>query len=65
MHQTPFQPPAYQLFGELCGINEALELNTCFDTHLVAHEDEVLGADIAGGAARGVTAEGAPSQTRH
>jgi len=41
------------IFGQSRTFDERAEIDTGFDAHLVAHEHQVFGADIAGRAAVG------------
>jgi len=38
------------IFGELRAFDQGIELDAGLDAELVAHKDEILGADVAGGA---------------
>ena len=58
LHHRAGQRMADHVLGEPRAFDERLEIDSGRDPHLVAHEDEILGADIAGGAL--VAGEGQP-----
>src|SRR6185312_5867085 len=47
LHHRAGQRMADHIFGEIGAGDERFEIDAGLDAHLVAHEDEVLGADIA------------------
>src|SRR6202030_3356829 len=50
LHHRAGQGMADNVFGKLCAFDQRVEIDAGFDADLVAHEHQIFGADIAGGA---------------
>src|ERR1700675_4599087 len=64
MHELARKRPVKHALRDLCRLEQSVEIDTCLDTHLVAHVSHVLCAHVSRSVNVGVSGERTTSEAR-